>query len=154
MSITWQFQLWTMSLRNAMTEQNALLLSKVVKSMDKMETKHTCTNMAYIKTLQSWIITEHHRASSRLTPLAAYYKLPMNLCNICFGIYVLTILVQFQNKETANVRFFIKVMTKMKLQQQFHLTPLAHAQCHQGRCHLHWGAAATRGMDVCENGTN
>ena len=55
MSITWQFQLWTMSLRNAMTEQNAFLvfLSKVVKSMDKMETKHTCTNMAYIKTLQS-----------------------------------------------------------------------------------------------------
>jgi len=71
MSITWQFQLWTMSLRNAMTEQNAFLvfLSKVVKSMDKMETKHTYTNMAYIKTLQSWIITEHHRASSRLTPL-------------------------------------------------------------------------------------
>jgi len=53
MCITWQFQLWTMSLRNAMTEQNALLLSKVVKSMDKMETKHTYTNMAYIKTLQS-----------------------------------------------------------------------------------------------------
>ena len=48
MSITWQFQLWTMSLRNAMTEQNALLLSKVVKSMDKMETKHTYTNMAYL----------------------------------------------------------------------------------------------------------
>ena len=53
--------------------------------------------------------------------------------------YILTILVQFQNKETANVRFFIKVMTKMKLQQQFHLTPPALAQCHQGRCHLHWG---------------
>ena len=29
-------------------------------------------------------------------------------------------------------------MTKMKLQQQFHLTPPAHAQCHQVQCHLHW----------------